>query len=279
MGRDLTVVELPTALGAPPNAPRTAPSILNGSPWMQRVRSMHTVHTDRIEVPQSPTSPVAGLSSMISRIRQRDKFRGMPLFFGGDHTASLASVNAVASDTPTGVLWIDAHPDYNTRATSPSGNPHGMVLAGLVGDGPRPEWQASALTETNIAIVGVRSVDPGERQRLRESNISIFTMEDIRQQGLPTILLEAWDVVTEQTDQIHLSLDLDVFDPRIAPGVNTRVPNGLSAQRAEVLATWFSERNQAVDSLDIVELNPLADHHHKTADLAGRFVHALVANR
>lgn len=215
---------------------------------------------------------------MIARTPSSSEVSGLPVFFGGDHTASLASVNAVADAGDTGLLWIDAHPDYNTRETSPSGNLHGMVLASLLGDGPRPEWRAGNLTETNIALVGVRRIDPGELRRLRNSNISVYTMEDIRQEGLPTVLLEAWNVVTESTDHIHVSLDLDVFDPLLAPGVSTRAWNGLSAEEARALVDWIRRQDQSVDSIDIVELNPLVDQHQKTSDLAGNILRTMFAD-
>ncbi len=275
MGRRVTVIELPTALGAPPNEPRTAPELLRYSPGVQQLQTTTSITTTQIEMSQDYTAPVAGLSEMIKRTPSWPELSGVPVFFGGDHTASLASVNAITGAGETGLLWIDAHPDYNTRETSPSGNLHGMVLASLLGEGPRPEWQAQTLSETNIALVGVRRIDPGEMRRLRNSDISVYTMEDIRQDGLPTVLLDAWNVVTENTDHIHVSLDIDVFDPLLAPGVSTRVWNGLSAKEAKVLAEWIRRQDRTIDSMDVVELNPLMDQHKKTSDLAGRILQTM----
>src|SRR5687767_14879078 len=151
-----------------------------------------------------------------------------PLFLGGDHSLALGTIGGVTEEEPIGVLWIDAHTDINTPETSPSGNLHGMPLAHLLGlglpslralAGPKP-----AVDAQHVALLGVRSVDAGERELVKKTGVRVYTMSEIDERGFAVCLKEAMQRVTDGTCGFHLSFDLDGVDPRYAPGVGTPVP-------------------------------------------------------
>jgi arginase len=192
------------------------------------------------------------------------------IFLGGDHSISIGTVAAVAHFQKVGVLWVDAHGDMNTPHSSPSGNIHGMSMAVLLGDGP-PELahiasDNSVLTSQQVAIVGLRSLDTVERERVTASKIGAFTMRQIDEQGMARIAAQVLEQFSGY-DHIHVSLDLDSLDPTVAPGVGTPVPGGLSYREAHLLMEILADSGK-VRSLDIVEVNPVLDEKNKTAQVA-----------
>lgn len=191
------------------------------------------------------------------------------LFLGGDHSMSIGTISAVAHPQ-LGVIWFDAHADINTPVTSPSGNIHGMPVAALLGDGPAlltdiggvgPKLQAAQLV-----MVGLRDVDEGERRQLAERNIKVYTMREVDELGMARIGYDILDWFADRT-QIHLSLDLDGLDPRIAPGVGTPVPGGFTYREAHLLMEILAD-SQKLHSMDVVEVNPILDERNETARLA-----------
>lgn len=208
------------------------------------------------------------LEHRVREIRNEGQF---PLVLGGDHSIGIGTANGVA-ETDTGVLWFDAHGDLNTPSTTPSGNVHGMTLAAILGEGAFADqsWATAPEIEAeNIAIVGVRSLDPGEKTLIEESEINAYTMMDIDERGITTVVREALAAVTDGTNQLSVSLDLDMLDPGEAPGVGTPVRGGVSYREAhaamEVLST---EAETALAALELVEVNPILDEHNQTAELA-----------
>lgn len=200
----------------------------------------------------------------------------LPLTLGGDHSLSIGSVSAVAAHyrergESIGVIWADAHADMNVPATTPSGNIHGMSLAVLLGHG-HPKLtgmpgEQPALRPENVALVGTRDVDPGERDLLAALGIRVFTMSEIDERGLGTCLDEAIERVCAGTAGFHLSLDLDVLDPRFAPGVGTPVQGGLSYREGHLMCEKAARSGNLL-SLEVVELNPVLDDRNHTARLA-----------
>jgi arginase len=170
------------------------------------------------------------------------------------------------------LIWIDAHGDFNTAETSPSGNIHGMPLAALAGLGdPRlvglgKQYQA-AVNPAHIAVVGVRDLDPGEKKNLAHAGIAVFSIDEIDRHGLYDVLRKAIDVVSRGTDGIYLSLDLDAIDPLYAPGVGTPVPGGLTYREAHLACEMVAETGRLV-GMDLVEVNPILDERNKTAEMA-----------
>ncbi len=196
---------------------------------------------------------------------------GFPLMLGGDHSMALGSIAGSARGRRLGVVWIDAHGDFNTPATTHSGNIHGMPLAALTGRGhvalTRITGAAPIVRDADIALVGIRDLDPGERAALHESGVHVFTMHDIDRRGMTAVIDEAIARVAAATDGLHLSLDLDALDPVAAPGVGTPVPGGLSYRETHLACEMLAETGQLV-SMDLVEVNPILDRENMTAELA-----------
>jgi arginase len=190
---------------------------------------------------------------------------------GGDHSLSIGSVSGSARNRRIGLIWIDAHADFNTAETTPSGNIHGMSVAALVGRGhPTLTGLAGngpAIRTERVAIVGARDIDPEERVALREAGIAIFTMFDIDRRGMANVMEEAIRIASAGGGGYHVSFDMDAVDPREAPGVGTPVIGGISYREAH-LAMEMIAQNGGMRSLDLVEINPILDERNATALLA-----------
>lgn len=204
-----------------------------------------------------------------------------PIFLGGDHTIAVGSIAGITAAGRTGVIWVDAHGDFNTPDTSPSGNPHGMALAALLGDGD-PDLVAigrpgAKLAATDVVLIGLRSVDAEEKLRLRASGITLYTMRDIDERGMGAIAREALARL-EHCERLHVSFDIDAIDPQEAPGAGTRVPGGLTYREAQLLMEIIADRG-GVDSLDLVEINPILDVANRSARLAVELAASLFGKR
>jgi arginase len=199
-----------------------------------------------------------------------------PLVLGGDHSVAIGTLGglATAHGGAGGVIWIDAHGDLNRPETSPSGNVHGMPLAaaaGLAGGWfGHPRLTFPALDPSRIAIVGARSLDPAERSLVRDAGIRVFTMSEIDRIGIERTMREALDRVAGP-GFVHVSLDLDVLDPEVAPGVGTPVRGGLTYREAHLALELVAESG-LTGSLEVVEVNPILDRENTTAALAVELV-------
>jgi arginase len=195
----------------------------------------------------------------------------LPLVLGGDHSVALGTLSGLAEGGgPGGVLWFDAHGDLNTPETTPSGNVHGMPLAAALGrcggTFQRDGLQLPALEPQHVAMIGVRSLDPGEQALVRELGIAVYTISDIDRRGVEPIVQEALERVADASF-LSVSVDLDVVDPEFAPGVGNPVRGGLSYREAHLAMELLAEGAQ-IDALEIVEVNPIRDHENTTAGLA-----------
>ncbi|MGE0590998.1 MAG: arginase [Vicinamibacterales bacterium] len=199
----------------------------------------------------------------------------LPLVLGGDHSLAAGSVAASAdwvrrsTGRPLGLLWIDAHGDMNTPATTTSGNVHGMPLAALLGS--EPSELASIGTNPSVApgqtvLIGIRNLDEREKERIRASGVHVFTMKDIDREGIARVAERALALAGDTTGGLHVSFDLDSCDPSIAPGVGTPVRGGLSYREAHLLMEMVSDAGRLV-ALDLVEVNPTLDVRNATAAL------------
>ena len=222
----------------------------------------------------------ADLARAVAGVRSRDS---VPLVLGGDHSLTLGTLGgyARAAQRP-GVLWLDAHADFNTQETTPSGNVHGMPLAAATGRG-LGELVAAAgggwLADADVALVGVRDVDAREGQALRASGIRGFTMADIDRDGIARVMERALAIVTAGGRRsLHVSLDVDVLDPDVAPGVGTPVPGGLTYREAH-LALEMAAATGLVAGIDVVEVNPILDDHNRTARLAVGLIASALGRR
>jgi arginase len=205
-----------------------------------------------------------------------------PIFLGGDHSISIGTVSGVVrSSGRTGVLWLDAHADYNTPETSPSGNIHGMPLGVLTGRG-HPDLVSiggagASVRPENVVILGLRSVDVQERGLLREAGVRVYTMKEIDAYGVASVVRRALKDLSD-LERVHLSLDLDLVDPGIAPGVGTPVRGGLTYREAHLVMELINEAG-IVTSLDVVEINPILDDRNETAELAVELVASLMGRQ
>jgi arginase len=206
-----------------------------------------------------------------------------PLVLGGDHSIALGSITGVARvHRDIGVIWVDAHGDFNTHETTPSGNIHGMILGALAGLG-HPSltgiggWSPKINTRS-IVIVGARDLDPREQELLREHKIHVFTMTDIDQRGMSEVIEQAVEVASQASHGFHLSLDMDSLDPREAPGVGTPVRGGLTYREAHLAMEVVAASGRMV-SMDAVEVNPILDRENATAQLAVELILSALGKR
>jgi arginase len=204
------------------------------------------------------------------------KANEFPLILGGDHSIALGSITGVTRlHKDIGLLWIDAHADFNTEETTPSGNIHGMILAALAGLGDNRltgigGW-APKLDPQRIVLIGARDLDLGERELLHTHRVNVFTMSDIDQRGISNVIREAIAIASMASDGIHLSLDMDALDPVHAPGVGTPVRGGLSYREAHLAMELIAGTGRLV-AMDVVEVNPILDRENATALLAVELV-------
>ena len=195
-----------------------------------------------------------------------------PITLGGDHSVAIASSLADAKiNEDVGIIWIDAHADYNTFETTISGNIHGLPLAAITGykcQDLRLFHRGEIIQPAKTVIVGARSIDPDEKENLKYSGITAFTTEDIKKEGASEIMRKAFEIAGYKTRGIHISYDLDIIDPQFAPGVSVPEFDGINVEEAMEICDYIIENFDKVSSYDLVELNPLRDVNRKTEQVA-----------
>ncbi len=205
----------------------------------------------------------------------------IPLFLGGDHSIAIGTVAAVSEKTPTGVIWIDAHGDFNIPETSPNGNIHGMPVSVLLGYGLQNLVDVGRsgpkLRSQDIVLLGTRDLDYDERTMLRSSGIRIFSMREIDERGIANVVRDAINNLSH-LDNIHISLDMDALDPLVAPGVGTPSPGGLSYREAHLMMEILNDCGR-IRSVDIVEINPILDNKNETSKFAVELAASLFGER
>jgi arginase len=195
-----------------------------------------------------------------------------PLVIGGDHSIAMGTTAALSMYyEKVGIIWIDAHGDFNTEETTISGNIHGMSFATSCGRGTKnlvgKMGVKTRVSEGNCVLVGARDLDPLERELLKQSRVTVFTMRDIDEQGMHKIMKKALKIACDGTDALHVSFDLDVMDPADAPGVGTPIQGGITYREAHLAMEMISECKN-FKSLEVVELNPILDRQNVTGKLA-----------
>lgn len=201
----------------------------------------------------------------------------IPLVLGGDHSLAAGTVSGAAEfhrrkDQQIGLIWIDAHSDINTPETSPSGNVHGMPLAALLGLGPAELANiygfSPKVRPENCVLIGVRDIDQTEKENIKRAGMTeVYTMRDIDERGMRTVIEEALRIAGRGTAGYHVSLDMDWIDPEDAPGVGTPVRGGATYREAHLAMEIIADHGR-MTSFEIVEVNPVIDEHNRTADLA-----------
>jgi len=210
-----------------------------------------------------------------------------PLVLGGDHSLAVGTVSGVSKhlrqrDEKLGMIWIDAHTDMNTPATSPSGNVHGMPLACCIGLGPQELTDifgySPKVAPEHVALVGIRSVDERERDNVQRSGVHAFTMRDIDERGMRSVIEESIRIAGAGTAGFHVSLDMDAVDPREAPGVGTPVRGGITYREAHLAMEILCD-SRRMTSMEVVEVNPVIDEVNRTAVLAVELVLSAMGKR
>jgi arginase len=289
--RRIRVLGVPLDMGASRRGVDMGPSAVRVAGLQARLEVLGHQVTDggniRVEIAETRTSGnksaqyLAEITETCTRTAEavvKTLEEGMtPLLLGGDHSIAVGSVSGVSEfyrrrGEKIGVIWIDAHSDINTPDTSPSGNVHGMPLAALLGLGPEPLGNifgyAPKITAENTVLIGVRDIDAGERDNIRRAGMGeVYTMRDIDERGMRTVMEEALRAAGRGTAGYHVSLDMDWIDPEDAPGVGTPVRGGATYREAHLAMEILADHGRLL-SFEIVEVNPVIDEHNRTADLA-----------
>lgn len=288
------LVGVPTDFGANRRGVDMGPSAIRYAGLTESLASagIEWVDTGDLDVPPLLDQAEVSVSDMLAKTRavsdrlsahlEMDRPETIPLVLGGDHSITLGSLNAV-TDENLGVVWFDAHGDYNTPETSPSGHVHGMTLAAALGEGSFAEWaRIPGLAPENVVLVGTRDLDEGEAEALRRSEVTVLTMSDIDMRGIADVCEQAIDIARDGMDAVHVSLDMDLLDPIEAPGVGTPAPGGVTYREAhmamEIVARELTTRDQLA-GMDVVEVNPIRDRSNKTAELATELVASAFGKR
>ncbi|SFS88525.1 arginase [Marininema halotolerans] len=282
----ITIVGVPMDLGADRRGVDMGPSAIRYASVQEKLSMLGFDVKDigNLQVPTPETydagenqlkylSEITSVSEELTQILDDIVSDGrFPLVLGGDHSIAIGTVAGVAKRRQRlGLIWFDAHGDLNTADTSPTGNIHGMPLAVSLGIG-HPDLVniggfAPKVHPENIVVIGARSLDEGERQLIRDKGIRVFTMHDIDRMGMGRVIEESIAIVTDGTDGVHLSLDLDGMDPKDAPGVGTPVPGGISYRESHLAMEMLSNAG-ILTSAEFVEVNPILDRKNCTAEAA-----------
>jgi arginase len=297
MGRMKTVslIGAPTDVGASVRGAGMGPDALRVAGLVEALRAhqFNVVDRGNLAGPPNPWAPpsgglrhlqevVAWNRSVFEAVAQALAAGHVPLLLGGDHCLAIGSISAVArhcrrEKKKLRVLWLDAHPDVNTEAISPSGNLHGMPVACLLGHGPDAlvGWSGTraAIAPEDIDFIGIRSVDAEEKQAIRLLELQVFDMRHIDEHGMRNTMTEALHDLDEDS-HLHVSFDLDCLDPLDAPGVGTGVRGGPTYREMQLCMEMIADTG-ALGSLDVVEINPALDVRNRTAELAVEFVQSL----
>jgi arginase len=285
MKTKISLIGVPMDLGQSRRGVDMGPSALRYAGAIERLQSLQYEIHDLGDIPINRPSKIEGdgklknlkqvieanetLAKMVDTEISKDRF---PVILGGDHSIAIGSLAGISKHyNNLGVIWYDAHGDLNTSETSPSGNIHGMPLAASLGLGHEQLTNlygySPKVKPENIIIIGARSLDPGERELIREMGIKVYTMHEIDRMGMPKVMEETIEFLKANTDGVHLSLDLDGLDPTEAPGVGTPVIGGMTYRESHLAMEMLSE-SDLLTSLEVVEVNPILDEKNKTATLA-----------
>jgi arginase len=300
--KKITFIGVPLDLGAGRRGVDMGPSAFRVAEIHSRVRSLGYDVVDRGDIDvfiQETHDPGDPHMKYLKEIRHtcevvRDEVDAalgqgtMPVVLGGDHSIAMGTIAGVSrhfgkKDERIGLIWFDAHGDMNTPETSPSGNIHGMPLAVVLGIGEKSLVRLAGddgpmVEGSRAAVVGLRDVDPAEKENIRESGIGAFTMRDIDERGMRAVMEEAIKRATAGTAGMHISFDLDGIDPDYAPGVGTAAPGGLSYREAHLAMEMLFDTGKVL-SAEFVEVNPILDHRNTTAKLGVELLASLLGKK
>jgi arginase len=291
----ISLIGVPTDIGAGHRGASMGPEAMRVANLGTRLeqRGLTVIDRGNLQGPFNPWQPpkdgyrhldevVAWNMAVYTAVHQELQAGRLPIILGGDHCLAIGSISAVADHCremgkQLRVLWLDAHSDFNTAEATPSGNIHGMPVACLCGHGPKALVELGAhtpaVTPDMFRQIGIRSVDYGEKQLVREANVGIYDMRRIDEEGMKRVMEQALEGVDGNT-HLHVSFDVDFLDPSIAPGVGTTVRGGPTYREAQLCMEMISDSGRMA-SLDLVELNPAFDRRNATAKLAVDLIESL----
>lgn len=290
MNKEISVIGAPMDLGQTRRGVDMGPSAMRYAGLIKRLESLgyrvedcgdieigrpaSQLETGRLKNLKAVAEANVKLYEAVSKEVKKNRF---PLVLGGDHSIAIGTLAAVSRAYKNlGVIWYDAHGDLNTPETSPSGNIHGMPLAASLGLGHAAltgiGGYAPKVKPENVVLIGIRSLDEGEKALIKEKNIRVYTMHEIDKLGMTRVMTETIEYLKGKTDGVHLSLDLDGLDPNDAPGVGTPVSGGITFRESHLAMELLADAD-IITSAELVEVNPILDERNKTAkvavDLAG----------
>lgn len=297
MKRDISIIGVPMDLGQRRRGVDMGPSAIRYAGIVKRLEKLDYEVDDLgdIEITRPPKKEVrrkdnlrnlteivetsTRLAKVVAKELQNERF---PLVLGGDHSIALGTLAGISRHyDDLGLIWYDAHGDINTVETSPSGNIHGMPLAASLGLG-HPSLtsildKGAKIKPENIVLIGIRALDKGEKEILKQLNIKVYTMHEVDRLGMPKIIEETIAYLKE-CDGVHLSFDLDGIDPSEAPGVGTPVLGGATYRESNLALEMLSEA-KVITSAEFVEVNPMLDDKNKTGMLAVELIGSLFGEK
>jgi len=283
MDKKIRLIGIPMDLGQVHRGVNMGPSAVRYAGLANRLRQLGYLVNDigNIQVPIRESLLEGGYENILPALqeaslliynaaKQAVENGCTPIFMGGDHSIAIGTIGGITAAGRCGVIWIDAHGDFNTPATSKSGNIHGMPLSILLGQGHESlvnsGRKGAKLLPEDVVLIGLRDLDKEEQDLIKNSGMNYFTMRDIDEKGISRVMEEAIGCLGH-LDKIHVSFDVDSLDPIEAPGVGTPVKGGLSYREAHLAMEIIADTGK-VGSMDIVEINPMLDQKNSTADIA-----------
>lgn len=297
MNNHISIIGVPLDLGADRRGVDMGPNAIRHAGLRERLQAIGynvtdtgdiMIHTPEFCQPQGEKLKYLDEIERVNtelcrRVDEEISKGGFPLVIGGDHSIAIGTMSGVLQQKKKiGVLWFDAHGDINTAETSPSGNIHGMSVAVGMGNGHERLTAIGGveakLDPKKFVMIGIRDLDPGERILLKELGVTVYTMHEIDMMGMAKVMEEAIRIVSDGTDGIHVSFDMDVMDPLHAPGVGTPVVGGLTYRESHLAMELISAAN-IVTSAEFAEVNTVLDHKNQTARLAVALMGSLLGER
>ncbi|MGG3797926.1 arginase [Metabacillus fastidiosus] len=295
MNKKISIVGVPMDLGQSRRGVDMGPSAMRYADVVERLEKLgYEIHdTGDIEINRIDKEEIQNLkflkavtdgngrlSQAVDKVIESGAF---PLVLGGDHSIAIGTLAGVSKHYKNlGVIWYDAHGDLNTAETSPSGNIHGMPLAVSLGIGHHTLTNIAGYSPKvkpeNIVMIGIRSLDEGEKELIRQKGIKVYTMHEIDRLGMATVIEETVEYLKSRTDGVHLSLDMDGLDPTDAPGVGTPVLGGISYRESHLAMEILAE-SEIITSAEFVEVNPILDERNKTAIAAVSLMGSLLGEK
>ena len=287
--RSIDIIDACTDLGVSVDGAALGPEILTEDLINKKVDNVHIIHADEDGKEKEKDNKKKNLKKLnefnielYNRVLKSIDEKKFPLTIGGDHSLVIASALAsIKKNQNLGIIWIDAHGDYNTFKTTITGNIHGLPLAVI--DGYEKMYLAdfhngSFYNSKNTVIVGGRDIDPLEQENLKDAGVTVFTTEEIHKRGMKAVMEDAIKIACNNTNGMHISYDLDVIDPVICPGVSVPAKNGINLEEAYEAVDEIIKYKDKLKSLDLVEYNPLKDIDNKTKVIAKTILESLINN-